>query len=202
VRAARAKISANRNKSKVLSRGTKKLNNFVKIKSMKRPEKKEYAEYYETYVSLVAETDIVPALEQQVDELIGLFSTIDDEKGSDTYAEGKWTIKELLGHLIDGERIFAYRAFRFARADKTPLPGFDQNPYIANGNYNAAKISDLVAEFTLLRRSNALFFRNLPGQAWDRSGVASENEVSVRALAYIMVGHVRHHLRILSERYL
>jgi hypothetical protein len=169
---------------------------------MKRPEKNEYAEYYETYVSLVDETDIIAALAEQVDELNGLFSTIDDEKGSYAYAEGKWSIKELLGHLIDGERIFAYRAFRFARADKTPLPGFDQNPYIANANYNAAKITDLATEFTLLRRSNALFFGNLPVEAWDRTGIASENEISVRALAFILVGHVRHHLRILNDRYL
>ncbi len=106
---------------------------------MKRPEKTEYAEYYDHYISLVEETDVVSAMQTQLDNLTPLFSQIDDEKGLYAYAEGKWTIKELLGHLIDGERVFAYRAFRFSRADETPLPGFDQNPYIENANYNSIK---------------------------------------------------------------
>lgn len=169
---------------------------------MKRPEKTEYAAYYETYVSLVEETDVVSAMQEQLAEVNELFSNVTDEKGLYTYAEGKWTIKELLGHLIDGERIFAYRAFRFSRADQTPLPGFDQNPYIENADYNLVKIDDLLAEFALLRQSNIFMFRNLSEVMWNQTGIASDNPISVRALAYILVGHIRHHVKILQERYL
>ena len=169
---------------------------------MKRPEKTEYAEYYETYVSLVEETDVILAMEKQLKDLADIFSQIPEEKGIYAYAEDKWTIKELLGHLIDGERVFAYRAFRFSRADKTPLPGFDQNPYIENANYNSIELADLLAELSLLRQSNILFFQNLVAEYWDRTGIASDNEISVRALAYIMVGHIRHHVKILKEKYL
>lgn len=169
---------------------------------MNRPEKVEYAEYYETYVSLVEENNIVSAMQKQLDEVNDLFSQMPDEKGLYTYAEGKWTIKELLGHLIDGERVFAYRAFRISRGDRTPLPGFDQNPYIENAGYNSVKLSKLLAEFSLLRQSNILFFQNLSDEMWTQTGIASDNEISVRALAYIMVGHIRHHVKILKERYL
>lgn len=169
---------------------------------MKRPETTEFAEFYQTYIRLVVETDIVSALQDQLSELIGLFSQISDEYGRYAYADGKWTIKELLGHLIDGERVFSYRAFRISRADMTPLPGFDQEPYIKNANYDLFKISDLVEEFSHLRRSNILFFKGLDETGWGRIGTASGTPVSVRALAYIMVGHVRHHISILKERYL
>jgi hypothetical protein len=169
---------------------------------MNRPNKTEYAAYYETYVSLVEETDIISALQNQLTELQNLFAAIPEEKGTYAYAEGKWTIKELLGHLIDGERIFAYRALRFARADKTPLEGFDQDPYIENADFNSIKFSNLLKELTLLRAANVLFFESLSETAWSQTGVASDAEVSVRALAYIMVGHVRHHINILKARYL
>jgi DinB superfamily len=169
---------------------------------MKRPEKTEYAAYYETYVSLVEESDITSALRNQADELREIFSQMSDEKGLYRYAEGKWSIKELLGHLIDGERVFAYRALRFARADRQPLAGFDQDPYIENANFDAVKLSDLLDEMLFLRKANTLFFNNLNEEAWNRTGVASENEISVRAIAYILVGHIRHHVKILKERYL
>jgi hypothetical protein len=169
---------------------------------MKRPEKNEYAEYYETYVSLVPDADIIASLEQQCDELVAVFDGLSDEKGHYAYADGKWTIKEVLGHLIDGERVFAYRALRFSRADSTPLAGFDQDPYIVHGNANSAKLSDLVNELILLRRANVLMFRNLTPSAWNRVGNASDADVSVRALAFILVGHITHHLNIVRERYL
>jgi DinB superfamily len=169
---------------------------------MNRPNKTEYAAYYETYVSLVEESDILSAMRNQADELREIFSQMSDEKGLYRYAEGKWSIKELLGHLIDGERIFAYRALRFARADKTELPGFDQDPYIENANFDAVKLQDLLDEMLFLRKANTLFFNNLDEESWNRTGVASENEISVRALAYILVGHIRHHVKILKERYL
>jgi hypothetical protein len=169
---------------------------------MNRPEKTEYNEYYETYTSLVPETEIVPALEGQIADVQNVFAAIDEEKGAYSYAEGKWTIKQLLGHLIDTEKIFAYRALRIARADKTPIEGFEQDGYIENGNFNKRNLSDLTEEFLLLRRTNLYFFKNLDEAAWLRTGTASDFPFSVRALAYISAGHVRHHLNILKTRYL
>ena len=170
--------------------------------AMQRPEKTEFAPYYETYVSLVPETDIVSALRDQLAEFEEVYSAIAEEKASHAYAEGKWTIKEVAGHLNDCERIFAYRALRIGRGDRTPLAGFDQNPYVENGDFNRVSLADLIEEFRLLRRSSVLFFKNLPEEAWARAGTSSEAQVSVRALAFIMVGHVRHHTVILKERYL
>ncbi len=169
---------------------------------MSRPEKEEYAEYYETYVSLVEEIDIVSALEKQLSAWHSLFVEISEEKADFSYAEGKWSIKELVGHLIDGERVFAYRALRFSRNDKISLAGFEQNSYVANSNFSNVNFADLIEELSLLRLSNILFFKNLTDEAWLRTGTASDAEVSVRALAYIMVGHIRHHANILRQRYL
>lgn len=169
---------------------------------MNRPEKTEYAEFYEKYVSLVKENNVVAAMQNQFAEFTNIFASIPEEKGSFSYAPDKWSIKELVGHLIDGERIFAYRALRFARADQTPLNGFEQDDYIENADFNSINLSDLVEELLLLRRANMLFFNNLTADAWLRTGTASNVQISVRALAFIMVGHIRHHLNILNERYL
>ena len=168
---------------------------------MNRPKKEEYAEFYETYVSMVDETDIISALENQIARLHNDFSDISEEKSDFRYARGKWSIKELLGHIIDGERVFSYRALRISRGDDTPLAGFEENFYVANSNFTNTELADLVKEFSLLRGSNVLLFKNLNDEAWQRSGTASDAEISVRALAYIMVGHIRHHLKILRERY-
>lgn len=169
---------------------------------MLRPEKNEYGEWYAGYVSLVSEEDIVAALSSQIGEFEQLAESINEEKGAFAYADGKWSIKELLGHLNDGERIFAYRALRIARGDQTPLSGFEQDDYIATGLFNSRTIADLIDEFVLLRRSNLKIFNNLEDSAWMRTGTASENTISVRAIAYIMCGHVRHHVNILRARYL
>ena len=169
---------------------------------MSRPEKTEYGEWYADYISLVPEVDIVTALAAQVGELQEVCGEISEDQGFYAYADGKWTIKEVIGHLNDGERIFAYRALRIARADKTPLPGFEQDEYIASGRFNGRTVADLIEEFALLRRSNIMLFKNLADEAWLRIGTASENPASVRAIAYIMVGHVRHHANILRTRYL
>lgn len=169
---------------------------------MKRPENTEYSDWYAGYVGLVTETDIISALEQQTVDMKEFFSAISDEKGLYAYAEGKWTIKELLGHINDGERVFAYRALRFSRNDESALNGFDENPYVENSNFNERKLADLVEEFVLLRQANLFIFRNLKESDWDNFGIASEAKVTVRALAYIMVGHARHHVKILKERYL
>ncbi len=169
---------------------------------MERPEKNEYAEYYERYISLVEETDIVAALERQQFELLEVFKEIDEEKSFHAYAEGKWTIKELLGHITDTERIFAYRALRISRADETPIEGFEQDGYTENSNAYNTKLPDLISEFLYSRKANVILFQNLTNRAWLRTGTASDATVSVRALAFMMVGHVRHHLNILRERYL
>ena len=169
---------------------------------MMRPEKNEYFHYYETYVSLVNETDIVVAFESQSDELSELFDSISEEKSAFAYAEGKWSIKELVGHLIDGERMFGYRALRISRGDETPIEGFEQDGYVENAPFNDYGFSDLAEELKLVRKANILFFKHLKENDWKRMGTASGNPVSVRALAYIMVGHVRHHTNILRDRYL
>ncbi len=167
-----------------------------------RPEKNEYAEFYETYVSLVKEIDIVSALENQPEDLREILAGISAEKENFRYAEGKWSVKELLGHVIDAERVFSYRALRISRGDKTPLAGFEENFYVAGSNFSNTKFADLIEEFSLLRAANVLLFKNLSNEAWRRTATASDAEVSVRALAFIMVGHVRHHANILRIRYL
>jgi hypothetical protein len=169
---------------------------------MNKPEKTEYNEYYDRYVSLIDETNIVSAFENQLSEMQKLFQEISEEKSGFAYAEGKWTIKEVVGHLIDGERIFGYRALRISRGDETPIEGFEQDGYVENAPFNDYNFSDLVKEFELVRQSNILFFKYLKETDWTRTGTASESPVSVRALAFIMVGHVRHHANILRERYL
>lgn len=169
---------------------------------MKRPEKTEYDAYYERYVSLVEETDIVSAMEKQIGELENLLSSVSEEKSLYAYAPGKWTIKEMIGHLTDGEKIFAYRALRISRNDKTPIEGFEQDGYIESSNFNAAPLKDLIDELILARKSNLIMFKNLRSNDWNNVGTASDVPVSVRGLAYIMVGHIRHHAKILRERYL
>lgn len=169
---------------------------------MRRPESTEYAKFYAGYVSLVPETDVMTALQDQVFDFETLLADISDEQGDYAYAENKWTIRELLGHMIDGERVFSYRAFRISRSDETPLASFEENAYVANSNFKNRTLRDLVEEFSCLRNANVLMFQNMDETAWSRIGTASDAKVSVRALAYIMVGHVRHHLHILRERYL
>ncbi len=169
---------------------------------MYRPEPSEYDPYYEHYVSLVTGDDIKAALAAQPAELEALFADVPVDKGIFAYATGKWTIKELLGHLIDGERMFAYRIFRIARGDKTPIEGFEQDGYIENAHSNGRSFTDLLSEFDLLRQANMLFFNNLKDDAWTRTGTANKVEISVRAIAFIMAGHIRHHTDILKARYL
>ena len=167
-----------------------------------RPAKDEYAEFYANYVSLVTETDIISALCNQPEDLKRLLAGVSAEKENFRYAENKWSVRELLGHIIDGERVFSYRALRISRNDATPLAGFEENFYVANSNFSNVKLADLIEEFALLRQSNVFLFKNLTGEMWKKTGTASEAVISVSALAFIMVGHVRHHANILRERYL
>jgi hypothetical protein len=169
---------------------------------MTKPEKSEYDPYYENYVSLVADTDIIPTLESQPKLLRDLIASLPEEMGSFAYAEGKWTLKELISHLIDGERMFAYRLLRISRGDQTPIEGFEQDGYIENSHANDRSFSDLLKELSLLREANMMFFRNLTEQDWLRIGVANNVSISVRALGYIMAGHISHHVSIIKDRYL
>jgi len=169
---------------------------------MDRPEVNEFAEYYNTYVSKVEGKGVMPILEAQPDELRSVISPLPEEKGTYTYGEGKWTIKEVLSHLIDGERIFAYRILRISRGDETPIEGFEQDGYIENSNANNRLFAELLEEFELQRRSNLLLLKNIDDAGSRRMGTASGYPVSVRALTYISAGHVRHHVGLLKARYL
>jgi len=166
------------------------------------PEANEYAPFYARYVSLVPNGDILLTLEGQLSETLKLLRGITESQADSRYAPGKWSIKEVVGHITDTERIFAYRALRFARNDQTPLPGFEQDDYVRYAAFDKYRLSDLTREFELVRQANLLLFRNLDEAAWHRRGTASEREISVRALAYIIAGHELHHVGILKERYL
>ena len=166
-----------------------------------RPESSEYAPHYEKYITLVPGNDILGALEAQRLRTIQLFAARSERDGNFRYAPDKWTVKEVLGHVSDTERIFAYRAMRIARADKTPIEGFDQDGYVRNALFNQRALTDLAEEFAQVRGASIALFRGLPAEAWLRRGVANKNEVTVRALAFVIAGHELHHRRILEERY-
>lgn len=169
--------------------------------AMTRPEKSEYPVYAEGYVSLVPDGDIVGILRSQLDETLALIKSIPEARGDYRYAEGKWSIKEVIGHVIDGERIFTYRALRFARGDSTPLSGFEQDDYVPNGSFNKRSLSDLADEYEHVRRATISLFASLDPEAWNRRGTSNNNESSVKGLAFIIAGHERHHLEILRTRY-
>lgn len=166
-----------------------------------RPAASEYAPYYGKYIATVGDGDIVSLLRESGRELDTALAGVDESRGGHRYADGKWSVREVIGHLIDAERIFSYRALRIARGDATPLPGFDQDPYVAASNAEARSVADLRDEMRAVRESTTRLFASLADDAWARVGTASENPVSVRALAYITLGHQHHHLRILRERY-
>jgi uncharacterized damage-inducible protein DinB len=166
-----------------------------------KPQPGEYAPNYEKYLSLVEGENILNTLEKQRRQTMLLLSGRDEADGDFRYAPGKWSAKEVLGHVCDTERIFAYRVLRFSRADATPLAGFEQDDYVRNGPFATRSLSDLVEEFIAVRRATISLLRNLDEAAWMRRGIANKNEVSVRALAYIIAGHELHHRGILEEKY-
>jgi uncharacterized damage-inducible protein DinB len=170
--------------------------------TQKRPQQGDYALYYEKYVSLVPGGDFLEILESQKRELLDLLSPLSDEQADFRYAPGKWSIKEVVGHVTDAERIFAYRLLRIARGDETPLASFEQDRYIKSGNFPARKLEDLLHEFSAVRESTICLIRSLDDAAWLRRGTASQKEVSVLALAFIIAGHDRHHRMLLEKHYL
>jgi len=166
-----------------------------------RPEPGEYAPSYEKYISLVPGNDIVTLLEAQRLQMTHLFGARSEREGNFRYAPDKWAVKEVLGHITDSERIFAYRALRIAREDKTPMEGFEQDDYVRAAGFGSRSLADLTEEFALVRAASVALFRSLDKDAWSRRGTANRYEVTVRALAFMVAGHELHHRLILDERY-
>ena len=170
--------------------------------SPSRPQAGEYAPYYDKYISLIPGNDVLSALDEQRRQTLLLLSGRTDADSNLRYAPGKWTVKEVLGHINDTERVFAYRALRIARNDQTPIEGFEQDDYVKFGPFATRSLVDLVEDYIGVRRATMSLFRNLDDSAWTRRGIANKNEVTVRALAFIIAGHELHHRRILEEKYL
>lgn len=169
---------------------------------MGRPERDEYAPSYAGYVALVPDGDLLALLAEQPATLDRLLHGLTEDQATGSFAPGEWSIKEVIGHLGDGERTFGYRAFCFSRGERSALPGFEQDDYVREANSNARTLADLLEELTLLRRANLLAYRHLAPEVGLRRGVASGVEVSVRALLAIMAGHFVSHLDDLREQYL
>jgi hypothetical protein len=166
------------------------------------PERTEAAPYYFAYIQHITSADIVGTLETQLADALSFFPSISDEKSLHRYAPGKWTIRETLNHVTDAERVFVSRAFWFARNFDTPLPSFEQEIAVAAAHANDISWPVQIEEFRAVRLATLAFFRNLPKEAWMRTGVASGNPFTVRALAYVAAGHLVHHRKIIEERYL
>jgi hypothetical protein len=169
--------------------------------TLSRPEPGECAPYYERYISLVPGTDILGILDSQRRQMLLLLCDKDDAEGDFRYAPDKWSAKEVLGHVCDTERIFAYRALRISRADRTPIEGFEQDDYVRNGPFANRPLAEVIEDYIAVRRATITLLRNLDEAAWMRRGIANKNEVSVRAVAYVIAGHEVHHRRILEEKY-
>ena len=167
-----------------------------------RPAAGEYAQFYAGYIAEMPDGDLLAALERQGEETFSLLSALPEQRGHHRYAPGKWSIKDIACHLADAERVFAYRALRFARGDASPLAGFDENDYVRAAGAETRPLVELAAELHAVRRSTIALLRGLPPGAAERRGTANGAEMSVRALAWVIAGHERHHIRVLHERYL
>jgi hypothetical protein len=171
------------------------------VLAINRPLADEYAPYFERYICLVPGADILATLDQQRRETMLLLSGRDEAEGDFRYAPDKWSAKEVLGHVCDAERIFAYSALRSARGDVTPMAGFEQDDYIRNGPFARLPFAEVIEDYISVRRGSLTLLRNLDEAAWSRRGIANKNEVTVRALAYMIAGHELHHRKILEEKY-
>jgi hypothetical protein len=162
----------------------------------------EYASFYASYIQAAANVELIEELEICLHDFIKFVQNIPMDKFDFRYAEGKWTIKDIIQHLIDAERVFSYRALRISRNDKTPLPGFEENDYVDNTNANCISIQDLLTEFSAVRHSSLLLFKSFSEEQLKRIGIASGKDVSVRAIGFIIIGHQKHHQKVFQERYL
>ena len=165
------------------------------------PPQGEYAPFYGRYIATVGKGDLRQILASQPDVVRTACAGLSEAGALHRYADGKWSVKEVLGHVSDAERVFSYRAMRIARGDRTPLPAFDENAYVAAANFDRRPLGDLVDEFDAVRRQTLVLLAGLDAEAWERTGIASDNPISVRALFHISAGHARHHLRLLASRY-
>jgi len=170
--------------------------------SATKPAKSEFLPYYERYIALVPDGDVISTLTTQMTDTQSLLRALPASVATYRYAPDKWSVNEVVGHMIDSERIFTGRALRFARNDATPIPGFEQDDYVRNATFDAYPLSDLASELEAVRQSTVFLFRHMDEEAWTRRGLANNAEVSVRALAFIIAGHELHHREILSARYL
>jgi hypothetical protein len=168
---------------------------------IERPAESEYAPFYAGYIAKIGGVEVLDLLERQSEQLRNLASAASPEQQEYRYASGKWSVREVVGHLIDGERVFGHRAFRIGRGDQTPLPGFDENEYVAASGYHHRDLASLAEEFALVRAANLAILKNLSEEDWRHIGTANGYPVSVRALAFIMAGHVEHHVALLGDRY-
>jgi hypothetical protein len=168
---------------------------------MYRPQADEYPVFYKGYIDTVKD-DVLAELEHQIESFTTLLKGIPEEKAGFAYAEGKWTIIELLGHMLDTERIMAYRALRIARNDSTPLPGFEENDYVANAHFADRSLDSMREEFEYLRKANLFLIKSFNETEFSRVGISNDKPISVKALVFIIAGHLNHHIRILNERYL
>ncbi len=166
------------------------------------PASDEYAPYYQTYISLLSDGDILRILEEQMNETLTLLASLTDEQAAISYAPGKWSLKEVIGHIIDCERVFAYRGMCFARGDNTPLPSFEQDEYVLGADFNDKPLDKLASEFKHLRMSNIFMFSTWSEAVQARRGTAANNSITARAIPFILAGHERHHLNIIAKRYL
>jgi len=169
--------------------------------AISRPALDEHSSYYARYIQLVEGEDVLPTLVSQIDGTTRLLSGLDDATASHRYAPEKWSVKQVIGHLCDAERVFAYRAMRIARADETPLPGFDEQEFVRHAEFDSRPIEDLVLEYRAVRSGTIALFAGLSEQALRRRGTANDQPFSVRAIAWAIAGHELHHRRILAERY-
>src|SRR2546427_7875922 len=168
---------------------------------VQRPGAGEFAKHYQTYVDRVPDGDVLELLARQIDETGTLLATVPEAKAGLRYAPDKWSIREVVGHLADSERVFSYRALRFARGDETPLTSFDQDKWMPFSQFDGRRLGELVTEFRAVRQGTLALLRSFDAAAFARWGTASGHRVTVRALAYVIAGHERHHLAILRERY-
>jgi hypothetical protein len=166
-----------------------------------QPDASEYAPEFERYVALVRGGEILEVLDRQAGRFRGALEHLSDSEAGFRYAEGKWSVREVLGHVVDAERVFGYRALCFARGEQKPLPGFDEEEYARNAAHGLVPLPGLLDEFESVRRGHLLFLRHLDPPAWRREGVANSKRATVRALAFMIAGHADHHLRILRDRY-
>jgi hypothetical protein len=169
---------------------------------LSRPDADDYAPYYGRYIDLVPDGDLIKSLREQFNNTLAILRSISETQSLTRYAPGKWSIKEVIGHLTDTERIMGYRALRIGRVDTTPISGFEQDDYVRAANFDACPFADIVSDFQIVRNASVALFRSFDENAMGRRGTANNFSVTVRALAYIIAGHERHHLSVLQTRYL